>query len=192
MPGRLVDLTEVVALRLQCVKCKNSVQFRFPLYQEVTLRECERCLVEQTFPLPNPDPWMRLVSKVARDIELLRDAQTDRGVIAAKWRFTDLMFDWNRKHSRVVFVPSSSAVFSGRKYNFLQNVAIAEQSDFLLFLEALSDRKVYFDPGTNVVHTRGKPRVHPRSQFRIKLENLDSLYRTLNWVSVCEPIKVRR
>jgi MvaI/BcnI restriction endonuclease family protein len=118
--------------------------------------------------------------------------KTDRGVIAAKWRFTDLMFDWNRKHSRVVFVPSSSAVFAGRKYNFLQNVAVAEQSDFLLFLEALSDRKVYFDPGTNVVYTRGKPKVHPRSQFRIKLENLDSLYRTFNWVSVCEPIKLRR
>lgn len=118
--------------------------------------------------------------------------KTDRGVVAAKWRFTDLMFDWNRKHSRVVFVPSSSAVFAGRKYNFLQNVAIAEQSDFLLFLEALSDRKVYFDPGTNVVYTRGRAKVHPRSQFRIKLEDLNSLYRTFNWVSVCEPIKVRR
>jgi hypothetical protein len=118
--------------------------------------------------------------------------KTDRGVIAAKWRFTDLMFDWNRKHSRVVIVPSSSAVRDGRKYNFLQNIAIAEQSDFLLFLGALSDRKVYFDPGTNVVYTRGKPKVHPRSQFRIKLEDLDSLYRTFNWVSVCEPIEVRR
>ena len=88
------------------------------------------------------------------------------------------MFDWNRKHSRVVLVPSSSAVFTGRKYNFLQNVAIAEDSDFLLFLKALSDRKVYFDPGTNVVYTRGRTKVHARSQFRIKLENLDSLYRS--------------
>ncbi len=118
--------------------------------------------------------------------------KTDAGVIAAKWRFTDLMFDWNRKHSRVVFVPSSSAVFAGRKYNFLQNVAIAEQSDFLLFLKALSDGKVNFDPGTNVVYTRGRAKAHSRSQFRIKPEDLNSLYRTFNCVSICEPIKVRR
>ena len=74
MSGQLVDLAEVVALRLQCVKCKNSVPFPFPLYQEVTLRACEYCPVEKTF-FPNPDPWMKIVSKIAKDIELLRDAQ---------------------------------------------------------------------------------------------------------------------
>ena len=75
MPGQLVDLAEFVALRLQCVKCTNSVPFQFPLYQEVTLRECEYCPVEKTSPFPSPDSWMKLVSKTAKDIELLRDAQ---------------------------------------------------------------------------------------------------------------------
>ncbi len=78
MPGQLVDLAEVVALRLQCVKCKNSVPFRFPLYQEVTLPACENCPVEKTFSLPNPDPWMKLVSKTAKDIDLLREAQIEK------------------------------------------------------------------------------------------------------------------
>ena len=73
--GQLVDLAEVVALRLQCVRCKNSVAFRFPLPQEVTLCACEYCPIEKTSPFPNPDPWMKLVSKIAKDIELLRDAQ---------------------------------------------------------------------------------------------------------------------
>ncbi len=78
MPTQMVDLAEVVALRLQCVKCNNIVRFPFPLYEEVTLRGCRYCPVEKTTQFPNPDPWMKLVSKVAKDIEPLREAQMEK------------------------------------------------------------------------------------------------------------------
>jgi hypothetical protein len=118
--------------------------------------------------------------------------KTRRGTIAAKWNFSDLMFDWNRKHSRVVVVPSSSALFDGRKYNFLQNVAIAERSDFLRFLQSLTTKKVYFDPGTNVIYSRGRrAKPHRRNQFRAKPKDLDKLYRVFRWVNICDPIVSR-
>jgi hypothetical protein len=117
--------------------------------------------------------------------------KTSRGSIAAKWNFTDLMYDWNRKHARVVIVPSSSTQIDGRRYNYLQNVAVAEQSDFLRFLRALSERRVYFDPGTNVLFVRLRAKAHARSQFRIKLGDVSTLYRVFRWVNICEPIRIR-
>jgi len=117
--------------------------------------------------------------------------KTSRGVIAAKWFFTDLMYSWNRKHSRVVFVPSSSTSLRGKQFNYLQEVAVAEQSDFLKFLKSLANRNVYFDPGSNVVYTGNRAKAHARSQFRIKVAELESLYGTFHWLNICEPIQVQ-
>jgi hypothetical protein len=117
--------------------------------------------------------------------------RTTSGKVAAKWNFTDLMYDWNHKPAQVVFVPSSSTHIGGKQYIYLQSVTVAEQSDFLKFLRALSQRWVYFDPGTNVLFIKRHTRVHPRSQFRAKSEDLRKLYRFFRPVNICEPLRIR-
>jgi MvaI/BcnI restriction endonuclease family len=117
--------------------------------------------------------------------------RTTSGRVAAKWNFTDLMYDWNHKHAQVVFVPSSSTHLGGKQYVYLQSVTVAEQSDFLKFLRALSQRWVYFDPGTNVLFIGRRTRVHPRSQFRAKSDDLHKLYQLFRPVNICEPLRIR-
>lgn len=116
--------------------------------------------------------------------------KTPRGAVAAKWYFQDLMYSWNRKHSSVVFVPSSSKTVNGRQYNYLQEVAVAEGSDFLKFLKSLSEKQVFFDPGTNIVFTGKRAKAHARSQFRVKMSELNSLYGKFRWLNICNPIRV--
>jgi hypothetical protein len=116
--------------------------------------------------------------------------RTNKGRVVAKWKFIDLMHDWNHKHSRVIFVPSTSTLVGGKQYSYQQFVTIAEQSDFLHFLKALREGYVFFDPGTNVVFKRNGTKAHARSQFRSNTTDLKKLYRQFRQVSVCQPMKL--
>lgn len=117
--------------------------------------------------------------------------RTVTGKTAAKWYFTDLMYHWNNKHARVIFIPSSITQVGGRRYNYLQTVTVAERSDFLRFIKALSESYVYFDPGTHVSFNGNKTRKHARSQFRAKIDDLYLLYKAYRQINICEPIRIR-
>lgn len=98
--------------------------------------------------------------------------------IAASWSFAGIMEHWNRKHAQAVYVPSLTRK-PPPEYCYGSQVQLCEETDFLLFLKAMSLGVVYYDPGIKLEQvTSSNPRAKRRSQFRLKAVNLPSLYVT--------------
>lgn len=98
--------------------------------------------------------------------------------IAASWSFSSIMDHWNRKHAQAVYVPSLSRK-PPPEYYYGPQVQLCEETDFILFLKALSHGVVYYDPGIKLEHvTSTNPRPKKRSQFRIRERDLSNLYVT--------------
>ncbi|MEE2933708.1 MAG: MvaI/BcnI family restriction endonuclease [Pseudomonadota bacterium] len=98
------------------------------------------------------------------------------GNVAAMWGFTKMMKHWNRKHAQVVYVPSLRKK-SPPEYCFGPKVFICEQTDFTLFLKAVSDGIVYYQPGIKMERaSEEKPAIKRRSQFRIKYSHVRQMY----------------
>lgn len=105
---------------------------------------------------------------------------------AMSWPFAKLMDHWKTKHAHATYVPSQGRDEPGREYRFGRNVLIGEGARFGLFLRAVHDGKVYYDPGiklecVSTAHPRGKK----RSQFRVSSADLPALYETSRIVDVC-------
>lgn len=102
------------------------------------------------------------------------------GVSAASWSFTSLINHWKRKHSKAVYVPSTKR-FDPRSYRFGFKVFIGMETDFSLVVRAISEKRVYYDPGIKMETVDGKSRCKRRSQFRVKFSHLSDLYYTTEW-----------
>ena len=98
---------------------------------------------------------------------------TDKGVVAALWKFEDIIAHWSRKHSHAAYVPSNKRIVPVLQYCYGHIILIAEKTDPLFLLRALADKKVYYDPG---IHLDNMSSAHPttkrRSQFRIHSKNV--------------------
>ncbi|MBS1032816.1 hypothetical protein JK192_15760 [Gluconobacter cerinus] len=97
--------------------------------------------------------------------------------IAASWSFVGLLEHWNRKHAKAVYVPS---LMQGPppEYRYGPIIQLCEETDFLLFLKALSEGAVYYDPAIKMEqNSAGKMVIKRRSQFRIRHQQLTGLYR---------------
>jgi len=104
---------------------------------------------------------------------LLRSRQDD---IAALWKFTKILEHWQRKHAQAAYVPSISWK-SPPEYEFGPRILLCEQTNFSLFLNAVCDGLVYYDPGIKMEPDSSKKMViKRRSQFRIKQPLLPKLY----------------
>ena len=67
-----------------------------------------------------------------------------------------------------------------QQYSYGDTVRLAEDTDFLRFLKAMADRKVYYDPGIKLEGaSTARPVVKRRSQFRIKSSEVGSLYASM-------------
>jgi hypothetical protein len=110
------------------------------------------------------------------------------GSVAAAWPFAGLMTHWNRKHNMAAYVPSISRTKPGqriRQYHYGRLVRLGEGTDFLLFLSAIAGGIVYYDPGIELTAAASaNPRLHRRSQFRIRSRDLNCLYRRFGQVDV--------
>lgn len=96
--------------------------------------------------------------------------------IAASWSFSGLLEHWNRKHAKAVYVPS---LMQGppAEYRYGSMIQLCEETDFLLFLKALSEGAVYYDPAIKMEQNNaGKIIIKRRSQFRIRHQQLAGLY----------------
>ncbi|WP_218135312.1 MvaI/BcnI family restriction endonuclease [Parasphingopyxis sp. CP4] len=118
------------------------------------------------------DQEAKKITDMDGNILLLDPTET----VAASWGFRDLLSHWNRKHAKAAFVPS---LMRGPPpvYKFGSRIELCEGTDFLLFLAALSEARVYFDPGVKLegISTLN-PTSHARYQFRIAHKQLSSLY----------------
>ena len=106
------------------------------------------------------------------------------GDAAAVWEFRNLLPHWNRKHARACYVPSlrRGPPF---EYAYGGRIELCEETDFLLFLKAVSEGSVYYDPALKLENVGStSPKLKRRSQFRVKHRDLASLYRGFETVSL--------
>lgn len=110
----------------------------------------------------------------------------DAGFVAASWGFSGLLEHWTRKHEKAAYVPSECQKQPHRKYRYGAKVRLATQTDFLLFLKAMSDRAVYYDPGIKMEGTAQGLKVKRRSQFRVSSRNIPRLYDAVEIVDLSQ------
>lgn len=96
--------------------------------------------------------------------------------VAASWNFRSLMAHWNRKHAQAVYVPS---LLRGPppEYSYGPQILMCEQTDFLMFLKALAEGTIYYDPAVKIESVSSdRPNIKRRSQFRVAHADLTKLY----------------
>ncbi len=101
----------------------------------------------------------------------------DRENIVAEWNYSKIIERWKVKHTQAVYVPSDK---KGQKpsiqYHYSHLIRLYNTTNINMLLNALTLGSVYYDPGINVKNVFLKPKAHARSQFRIKIKDLDKLY----------------
>jgi hypothetical protein len=102
---------------------------------------------------------------------------SNTGAIAAFWGFAGILGHWNRKHNRAVYVPSEHATAPDNVYRYGNRVLLCEGTDPLYLIRSFHRRKVYYDPGIKLEGaSTPTPVTKRRSQFRVRLRDLDGLY----------------
>lgn len=97
--------------------------------------------------------------------------------IAASWSFSGIMAHWNRKHAQAAYIPSLFR-HPPPEYAYGARILLCEETDFLLFLKALSSGIVYYDPAVKMEQADTvRPAIKRRSQFRVKHQQVTELYR---------------
>ena len=120
------------------------------------------------------------ITRVEGSVRLVND----KGRVAASWSFSRLMSHWKRKHTLAVYVPAICTKVPTLRYRYGNKIRVATKTDFLLFLKALADQRVCYDPGIKVEMKAGKPTVKVRSQFRVSSRDIVSLYGRVETVTL--------
>lgn len=135
-----------------------------------------------TLSLQGYDPDTRKITNADGGIALCHD----NGTVVAFWAFSGILKHWNRKHRNAVYVPSEHRTEPKNQYRYFNRVLMGEGTDPLYLLDALQAQTIYYDPGIKLVGLNSaKPETKKRSQFRVKLKDLSSLYDSLDEVDVC-------
>lgn len=109
---------------------------------------------------------------------------SQRDEIAAIWKFTGILEHWNRKHAQAAYIPSLFHT-PPPEYHYGPRILLCEQTDFTLFLKAISDGVVYYDPGIKMEQASSpRPVIKRRSQFRVQHNKLVQLYHNHEYENV--------
>ncbi|CUS05651.1 conserved protein of unknown function [Candidatus Promineifilum breve] len=105
--------------------------------------------------------------------------EDDQGRIAALWNFSSLMEHWTIKHARAGYIPSMARTELAKQYSYGPIISLGLGTDFKLFLDAIAVGHIYYDPGIKVENiSSDHPKTKRRSQFRIRISSLYTLYRS--------------
>lgn len=105
---------------------------------------------------------------------------------AMAWSFAKLMNHWKIKHAHAAFVPSQVRRSPGREYRYARHILLGEGAEFGLFLHAVHEGKLYYDPGIKLEGvSTAAPKSKKRSQFRINSRNLPALYESSRIIDAC-------
>lgn len=94
------------------------------------------------------------------------------GEVAALWKFPGIIGHWSRKHAQAAYVPSLYRT-PPPQYRYGPRILLCEKTDLTLFLKAVADGTVYYDPALKIDPVTGLKR---RSQFRIRHDQLVRMY----------------
>lgn len=92
--------------------------------------------------------------------------------IAALWKYPGIIEHWSRKHAQAAYVPSLHRT-PPPEYSYGPRVMLCEKTDLSLFLKAVANGTVYYDPALKIEQATGLKR---RSQFRIRHNHLVDMY----------------
>ncbi len=123
------------------------------------------------------------ITKAAGAITLVDQVDT----VAASWGFEKLMDHWKRKHSQAVYIPCMirTGKTGGSEYCYGSNVELGTDTNFEMFLSAMLNGYIYYDPGIKLENaSQPKPLLKRRSQFRVKHKHLNELYKVLDFVDL--------
>lgn len=96
--------------------------------------------------------------------------------VAALWKYTGIIEHWNRKHAQAAYIPSLFRT-PPPQYRYGPRVQLCEKTDLTLFLRAVANGTVYYDPAIKLEGLdRSKPLIKRRSQFRIRHDKLGQMY----------------
>lgn len=129
------------------------------------------------------DPEESRITDASGAVTLTDSANT----IAASWGFAKIMDHWKRKHSQAVYVPCMArrASSGSTEYHYGVDVELGIGTDFEMFLSAMIQGMVYYDPGIKLENASTEnSKIKQRSQFRVNHKHLNSLYRKLEFVDV--------
>ncbi|MET1410736.1 MvaI/BcnI family restriction endonuclease [Roseibium sp. HPY-6] len=102
--------------------------------------------------------------------------QDRNGEVAALWQFTGIIDHWNRKHAQAAYVPSLFRT-PPPEYHYGPRILLCERTDLTLFLKAIADGAVYYDPAIKIEDaSTDTPAIKRRSQFRIRHDQLTRMY----------------
>lgn len=119
-------------------------------------------------------------------VRLLDDHENE----AMAWSFAKLMDHWKTKHAKAAFVSSQLRKSPDREYRYGRNILLGEGAEFGLFLNAIHEGKLYYDPGIKLEGvSTAKPTSKKRSQFRINSKDLPALYESSRIVDACTVTK---
>jgi hypothetical protein len=102
----------------------------------------------------------------------------------ATWSFASMLLHWNKKHNQACYVPSLSYMTKERKYKYGNKIILGIGTDFQLFLNQMAVGNIYYDPGIKMENVSKKPKIKTRSQFRIKSQYLNNLYKNSEIVTL--------
>lgn len=110
--------------------------------------------------------------------------EDDNGNNAAEWKYARILEQWKRKHALAVYVPSVKRT-EPLRYHYGNLIRLGTRTDPFRFLDALSKRAVYYDPGIKLENASGpNPKIKRRSQFRVKVRDLAALYHSMEQVDL--------
>lgn len=135
----------------------------------------------QTLLLRGFDPATSRITDVNGGIELTDST----GSVSAGWSFAGLLQHWGRKHAFAAYVPYTCRSGPPPAYWYRSPVLLGEGTEFPLFLRAMSDGRICYDPAPKVERaSTTRPKVKARSQFRIGVPALAHLYNSFSAVSL--------
>ncbi|MEO6456262.1 MAG: MvaI/BcnI family restriction endonuclease [Ginsengibacter sp.] len=114
------------------------------------------------------------------------------GNIAASWSFESFIKHWTTKHANACYVPSKlkKEIILGsskRQYSYGNKIILGSYTDVTLLFKQIYLGKIYFDPGIKLelaIEGQRRTAVKVRSSFRIKSNDLSSLYQTNELVNL--------
>jgi hypothetical protein len=108
------------------------------------------------------------------------------GDVAAGWTFSGLLERWSRKHDRAAYISGMKDPDQWR-FRYGNDIRLALGTDFSLFLKAVYNGLVYYDPGIKIEEASTlRPKIKRRSQFRIASNRLSDLYHQIENVKLEE------
>lgn len=113
------------------------------------------------------DTKKNLITESTGSIALIQDDKEE----LASWSFAHILSHWTNKHNKACYVRYKK--IGEWEINYLPIVQLCEGTNPMLLINAIRDNLIFYDPGCKV-SADGESKA--RSQFRIKAENLNSIY----------------